>query len=85
MKGQGRPVLRKEESTQLSLAKKRPAHKRAKKDLQGLYELLAPGSIVVKGDNDTCSKKKPGKPQVTVLKTDVAKFGTRGEKDTPLV
>ena len=52
--------------------------------MQGLYELLAPGSTVLKEDNNFYSITEPGTPQVKVPRADVEKFGTKKEKETPL-
>ena len=46
----GLSVPRTEASLEIRLAKKRPGTKRSKKSLDGLYEVLAPSSLVVKTD-----------------------------------
>ena len=60
----GLPVQRTETSLSVKLvklAKKKPRTKRSKKSLDGLYEVLAPGSSVVKTDSYTSVIKEPGK------------------------
>ena len=52
-------VPRTEASLEVKLAKKRPRTKRSKKNLEGLYEVLAPGSSVVKTDTFTSVIKEP--------------------------
>ena len=49
----GLPVPRTPASLAVKLAKKKPMTKRSKKSLDGLYEVLAPGSSVVKTDTFT--------------------------------
>ena len=44
----GLPVPRTETSLSVKLAKKKPRTKNSKKSLDGLYDVLAPGSSVVK-------------------------------------
>ena len=48
-------------SLAVKLAKKKPKTKRSKKSLDGLYEVLAPGSSVVKTDTSTSDIKKTRK------------------------
>ena len=50
----------------------------------GLYEVLAPGSNILKVSPTTSTIKEPGKPTVTVRNRDIAKFGTAQERQTPL-
>ena len=49
----GLSVPRTAASLEVKLAKKRPRTKRSKKSLDGLYDVLAPGSSVVKTDKFT--------------------------------
>ena len=44
----GQSIPRTESSLEVKLAKKRPRTKRSKKSLDGLYDVLAPGSSVIK-------------------------------------
>ena len=46
----GQAVPRTEASLALKLAKSKPKRKRSKKNLDGLYEVLAPGLSVIKSD-----------------------------------
>ena len=80
----GQSVPRTEASLEVKLAKKRPRTKRSKKNLDGLYEVLAPGSSVVKTDTFTSVINEPGNKDVTIRNSDLAKFGTKGERQTEL-
>ena len=71
-------------SSEVKLAKKRPRTKRSKKSLDGLYDVLAPGSSVVKTDTFTSVIKEPEKRDVTIRNSDLAKFGTKAERQTEL-
>ena len=53
-------------------------------NLKGLYEVLAPGSHILKVSPTTSTIKEPGKQVVTVRNSDIAKFGTQLERQTPL-
>ena len=77
-------VPRIEASLEFKLAKKRPRTKRSKKSLDGLYDVLATGSSAVKTDKFTSVIKEPGKKDVTVRNTDLAKFGTKAERPMEL-
>ena len=46
--------------------------------------MLAPGSSVVKTDTFTSVIKEPGKRDVTIRNSDLAKFGTKTERQTEL-
>ena len=59
-----RPILRTERSVQVKLAGKIHAKKRQKRNLDGLYEILAPGSIVGKVSPIASVIKEPKKPKV---------------------
>ena len=52
--------------------------------MEGLYEVLAPGSHILKVSPTTSTIKEPGKLVVTVRNSDIAKFGTQLEQQTPL-
>ena len=56
----------------------------SKKNLEGLYEVLAPSLNILKVSPTTSTKKEPGKPIVTVRNSDIAKFGTLQERQNPL-
>ena len=79
----GQPIPRTESSLELKLAKK-PQIKRSKKSLDGLYDVLAPGSSVFKTTENTSVIKEPGKREVTIRNSDLAKFGTKAERETDL-
>ena len=57
----GQSIPRTEASLEVKLAKKRPRTKRSKKILDGLYDVLAPGSSVIKTNEHTSVIKEPGK------------------------
>ena len=71
-----RPISLKEHTVQLNIARKKHLNKRSKKNIDGLYEVLAPGSVVQKTDQFTSVIREPGKLEVTVRNSDIAKFGT---------
>ena len=75
-------IPRTEQSLDLKLARK--VTKRSKRDLRGLWETLAPGSTVVRTSDTTTVIKEPGVPEVCVRNSDIAKFGTRAERNTDL-
>ena len=79
-----RPIPLKERAVELNLARKVHGKRRSKKNLEGLYEVLAPGSHILKVSPTTSTIKEPGKPIVTVRNSDIAKFGTQLEHQTPL-
>ena len=80
----GLPVPRTETSLAVKLAKKKPKTKRSKKSLDGLHEVLAPGSSVLKTDTYTSVIKEPEKRDVKIRNSDLAKFGTKAERQTEL-
>ena len=69
---------------ELNLARKIHGKRRSKKNLEGLYEVLAPGSHILKVSPTTSTIKEPGKPVVAVRNSDIAKFGRQLERQTPL-
>ena len=69
---------------ELNIARKVHGKKRSKKNLEGLYEVLAPGSHILMVSPPTSTIKEPGKPIVTVRNSDIAKFGTQLERQIPL-
>ena len=79
-----RPIPLKERAVELNLARKIHGKKRSKMNLEGLYEVLAPGSHILKVSPTTSTIKEPGKSVVTVRNSDIAKFGTQLERQTPL-
>ena len=80
----GLPVPRTETSLAVKLAKMKPKTKRSKKSLDGLYQFLAPSSSMVKTDTYTSVIKETGKRDVTIRNSDLAKFGTKAERQTEL-
>ena len=79
-----RPIPLKERAAELNLKGKVHGKRSSKKNLEGLYEVLAPGSHILKVSPTMSTIKEPGKPVVTVRNTDIAKFGTQLERQTPL-
>ena len=79
-----RPIPLKERAVELNLAQKVHGKRRSKKNLQGLYEVVAPGSHILKVSPTTSTIKEPRKPIVTVRISDIANFGTQLERQTPL-
>ena len=79
-----RPLPLKERAVELNLARKIHGKRRSKKNLEGLYEVLAPDSHILKVSPTTSTIKEPGKPVVTVRNSDFAKFGTQLLRQTPL-
>ena len=73
-----------ERSVRVKLARKLRENQRQKKKLNGLYEVLAPGSTVCKVSPTTSVIKEPNRQEVRVGNSDIAKFGTRAERDTDL-
>ena len=74
-----RPIPLKEHRVQLNIARKKHPDRRSKNNLDGLYEVLAPGSVVQKTDQYTSVIREPGKLEVTVRNSVITKFGTRDE------
>ena len=73
----GLPVPTTEASLTLKLAKKKQKSKRSNKNLDGLYELLAPGLAVFKYNDYTSIIKEPAKKEFTIRNSDFEKFGPR--------
>ena len=82
--GMFRPIPCSERSIQVKLARKINESQRQKRNLDGLYEVLAPGSTVCKVSPTTSLIKEPNRQEVGVRKSDNANFGTRAERDTKL-
>ena len=80
-----RRIPLKEHTVQLNIARKKHPNKRSKKNLDGLYEVLAPGSVVQKTDQYTSVIREHGKLKITFRNSDIAKFGTRDERKTKLM
>ena len=82
--GVSRPIRCSERSIQIKLTRKIHERQRQKKNLGGLYEVLAPGSTVCKVSPTTSVIKEPNRQKVRVRNSDIAKFGTKTERDTEL-
>ena len=79
-----RPIPCSERSIQVKLARKIDESQRQKKNLDRLYEVLAPGSTVCRVSPTTSVIKEPNRQEVRVQNLDITKFGTRAEQDTDL-
>ena len=82
--GVSRPIPCSERSVQVKLARKLHENQRQKKNLDGIYEVLASGSTLCKVSPTKSVIKEPHKQEVRVRNSDIAKFGTRAERDTDL-
>ena len=78
--GLGRSVPKTEEPLQVILPKTMLSNRRSEKYLNGLYEVLPPGSTVIKDDHLTYVIEESDKLPVTVRKSDVAENGTKTKK-----
>ena len=67
------------------LARKNLATTRSKKNLQGLYEAVPEGTVLVKTTDATLTLKMPGQKNTVLNKSDVAKFGTPEQRNIPLI
>ena len=72
-------------SPRLLLARKNLATTRSKKNLQGLYEAVPEGTVLVKTTDATLTLKMPGQKDTVLNKSDVAKFGTPEQRNIPLI
>ena len=68
----------------MKIARKIHECQRQKKNLDGLYEVLAPDRTVGKISPTTSVIKEPNRQEVRVRNSDIAKFGTKNEQDTEL-
>ena len=81
--GISRSIPCSERSIQVKLARKLHENQR-QKNLDGLNEVLAPGSTVCKVSPTTSVIKEPNRQEVRVRNSYIAKFGMRAEQDTDL-
>ena len=72
-------------SPRLLLARKNVATTRSKKNLQGLYEAVPEGTVLVKTTEATLTLKMPGQKDTILNKSDVAKFGTLEQRNIHLI
>ena len=82
--GISRRVPRSERNMQVEITQKTHAAHRQKKNLDRLYEVLAPGNTVGKISPTTSVIKGPNRPEVRIPNSDIATFGTRNERDKEL-
>ena len=64
--------------------KKKPPKQKSKKKLDHLNWVFVPGSVVQKTDQYTFVIGEPGKLEVTVRNSDIAKFETRDRRKNKL-
>ena len=81
--GACKPIPLRKRAVQLKLARKILGKRRSKKNLEGLYEVLAPGSNTLIVRPTTSTRKEPGKLIVTVRNSDRAKLRILQERQTP--
>ena len=72
------------ESSVAQIWRKFYGKRRSIKNLDGLYQVLAPCLNIIKVSPTTSTKKEPGKPILTVLISDIASLGTLQKRQTPL-
>ena len=84
LEGLARPIPCGKPSDQVKIALKIHSIQRQKKKLDGVYEVLSPGSTVVKISPTTSVIKEPNRQKVRVKNSDLAKFGTENERDAEL-
>ena len=82
--GVNQPTPCSERSIQVKLTRKIHENQREKKNLDDLYEVLAPGSTLCKINPTTGVIKEPNRQEVRVRNSDIAKFGTKAERDPDL-
>ena len=73
-----------ERSIQVKLARKIYDKQRQRKNLDGSYKVLAAGSTVCKVSPTTSVFKEPNTKEERVRNSDIAKFGTKAERDSNL-
>ena len=74
-----------ERPVKVKLAHKTHGNCRSKKNLEGPYEVLAPGSHILKVSPSTSASEETGKANVTVCNIDIAMFGTQKKRQTTLL
>ena len=82
--GLARPIPCSERSVQVKIGRKIHESQSQKKNLDGLYEVLAPCSTVGKISPTTNVIKEPNRQEVRVRNSDIAKIGTKNERNTEL-
>ena len=60
----------------------KPKSKQSKKSLDESHEVLAPGSSVIKSIEHSSIIEEPGRREVAVRNSDLAKFSTKAERQT---
>ena len=83
--GLARPIPCRERSVQMKIAREIHESQCQKKNLDGLYEVLAPGSTVGKICPTTSVIKEPNRQEVRVKNSaDIPKFEPKNKRDTEL-
>ena len=83
----GRPISGSKLSVQVKIAGKIHTNQMQKKNLKnldGLFEVVAPSSTVGKVSPTTSIIKETNRPEIRVRNSGIAIFGTRNEQDTEL-
>ena len=75
-------IPRTEKSLELRLVGK--VTKRSKQDLRGLLDTIAYGGVVTQTSPTTTKIQKPSAREVKVRNNDIAKFGNKAGRNTPL-
>ena len=78
------PIPCSERSIQVKLDRKIHEGQQQNKNLDGLYEVLALRSTECKVSPTTSVIKEPNRQEIRVRNSDIAKFGTKAERDTDL-
>ena len=76
------PISMSETFVKLKLARK--VTERSERNIKGVWDTLAPGSTVVCTSPSTAVIEEPGVPEVKVRNSDIAKFGSKAERNTDL-
>ena len=82
--GISRPIPPIGRSVHVEIASKIHTAQRQKKNLDGLHDVVAPGSSVRKISLTTKVIKEPNRQEDCVRNSNIAKFGTQNERETEL-
>ena len=82
LEGVSRPIPCSELNIQVKIARKVHENQRQKKNLDGLYEVLVPGSTVGKRSPTTSVIKEPNRPEEGVRNSDIAYCEIRNKGGT---
>ena len=85
LEGISKTISRTGRSNQVKIASKIDASNRKQKNFYGMFQVLAPGSTVGKVSPTTSVIKGPNNLEVRVRNANIAKHGTKHERDKELV